>query len=335
LEKTNIETGADRLVNLVNRKKKVSIDEAARELGVGHDLIKEWSGFLEDEGLVTIEEKLSNTFLCEAKLDQPEFERKSKDYSPKKDAFIEEVEIALSSLQNEFQNFDHIKGEIQKLYSSLGVDLGAIDKGLSQIKYIESFKDKLEQEIADQKAAYQKELDTARQGLNEISQKYHKYTDSVSNQLERLIAMKTELAGMEEKENALDSEIERFRKDISSFPAELEKQKGEIQAVSMELDRKIEASELIADNIVKIVDGEISPLIDLIREDKFLNMLEIRQESLVLELKSNEASLSIEKQHQLYGAINEISYMIALLKSDDKQERADLEGKRLQKTARE
>ena len=41
-----IETGVDKLVNLVNRKGKIASEDAAKELGVSTTVVMEWVDFL-------------------------------------------------------------------------------------------------------------------------------------------------------------------------------------------------------------------------------------------------------------------------------------------------
>ena len=50
----NIQTGVDRLVALIKEKEKISIDEAAKTLGVSKINIQEWADFLEEEGIIEI-----------------------------------------------------------------------------------------------------------------------------------------------------------------------------------------------------------------------------------------------------------------------------------------
>ena len=122
----NIETGVDKLVDIIERKKRVSINEAADELGVSIPVVQEWADFLEDEGLITIEYKLSRTYLCERKLNKKEIEKKAKEYSSKKDAFTRKVEMALKSMERESAGFDRIKEEFKKLHESIGSDIDAV-----------------------------------------------------------------------------------------------------------------------------------------------------------------------------------------------------------------
>jgi hypothetical protein len=51
--------------------------------------------------------------------------------------------------------------------------------------------------------------------------------------------------------------------------------------------------------------------------------LELRQENLIFLLKNKKQQLELEKQHQIYGAVKEIDYILRMMKyneSDESQE---------------
>lgn len=53
-----IKTGADMLLDLVNKKKKISINKAANLLGVSEVVVKEWAEYIEEESdLIKLESK--------------------------------------------------------------------------------------------------------------------------------------------------------------------------------------------------------------------------------------------------------------------------------------
>ena len=75
-----IETGVDRLVKLVNSEKKISVENAAKKLGISKIVVQEWVGFLEEEKLISIDYKFSKMMLIERKLTDVEVkEKKNKD----------------------------------------------------------------------------------------------------------------------------------------------------------------------------------------------------------------------------------------------------------------
>ena len=61
--KVNIETAVDGLVKLVNEKKIIALDEAAKALGVPENIVNEWAVFLEEDKILKIEYKMTKPFL--------------------------------------------------------------------------------------------------------------------------------------------------------------------------------------------------------------------------------------------------------------------------------
>ena len=59
----NITTAVDSLVELVNRKGRISLEEASKELGIPENIINEWASFLEEENVILIEYKFTTPFL--------------------------------------------------------------------------------------------------------------------------------------------------------------------------------------------------------------------------------------------------------------------------------
>ena len=67
-----IETGVDKLVNIVRERGRIALADAAKELGVSTTVIQEWVEFLEEEGIISVEYKLTKPFLVERKLTKKE-----------------------------------------------------------------------------------------------------------------------------------------------------------------------------------------------------------------------------------------------------------------------
>lgn len=59
----NITTAVDSLVELVNSKQRISLEDASKELGIPENIINEWATFLEEEDILTIEYKFTTPFL--------------------------------------------------------------------------------------------------------------------------------------------------------------------------------------------------------------------------------------------------------------------------------
>ena len=78
IESSIIETGVDKLVNLIKERGRVALQDAAKELGVSTTVIQEWVDFLEEEGIISVEYKLTKPYLVDRKLTKKEVEAKAK-----------------------------------------------------------------------------------------------------------------------------------------------------------------------------------------------------------------------------------------------------------------
>jgi len=104
----NITTAVDSLVELVNDKKRISLEDASKELGLPEHILNEWANFLEEEGVITIDYKFSTPFL----LARTKKEIDEKDYSREIEIIFRELEVMLSGLKK--INMEH-KIQIRKI----------------------------------------------------------------------------------------------------------------------------------------------------------------------------------------------------------------------------
>ena len=101
MEGNIIETGVDKLVNLVKERGKIAMADAAKELGVSTIVIQEWVDFLEEEEIISVEYRLTKPYLVERKLTKKEVEKKAKEFSSKKDVFVRKAEVGLNFLEKQ------------------------------------------------------------------------------------------------------------------------------------------------------------------------------------------------------------------------------------------
>jgi len=58
-----LSTGVDNLIRLVKERGRVDTASASKELGIPQKAVEEWAHVLEEEGIVSIEYKLTRVFL--------------------------------------------------------------------------------------------------------------------------------------------------------------------------------------------------------------------------------------------------------------------------------
>ena len=59
----DIKTAVDSLIELLKKKKRLTLDETSKELGIPTNIINEWATFLEEEKILKIEYKFTTPYL--------------------------------------------------------------------------------------------------------------------------------------------------------------------------------------------------------------------------------------------------------------------------------
>ena len=153
-----IETGVDKLVNLIKTRGKISSADAAKELGVSTTIVMEWGDFLEEEGIISIEYKFAKPFLVARKLANKDVQEKAKEFSGKKDVFVRKAEISLSFLERESDKLKSLKEEFDKIKKDLGLDIGSIKNDLVELRKYEDLKINLDKKLQEQKTSSMNKL---------------------------------------------------------------------------------------------------------------------------------------------------------------------------------
>ena len=265
-ERKNIETGVDKLVDLINRKKKVSTTEAANELGVSVPVIQEWADFLEDEGLITIDYKLSKTYLCERKLSKKEVVKKAKVYASKKDAFTRQVETALQSLQRESEGFEKIKTEFTKLKDTIGKDIDQVRGELQELKHYEDLKKNIDKDILQQKLDYQEMLDKIRHQIADTRKKYEGFIEEIGLEKAKIEEARVEMTYLEKREDNLKKRIDALKEIVKSIESKIDEQRALIKGSVDKIKNDSKEAEKVQKSIKFRMNTELGPVIKIAKE---------------------------------------------------------------------
>ena len=141
-----IETGVDKLVKLVKAKGRLSMEDAAVELGVSLTVIEEWADFLEEEGFIQIEYKFTKPFLVDRKLSKSEISKKEKEFSGQKEVFIRKAEGTLTFLEKEAQNMKEVKAEFDKMKKEFVLGMKGIKEDIAELERYHQLKTSLNEQ---------------------------------------------------------------------------------------------------------------------------------------------------------------------------------------------
>lgn len=332
-EPKSIETGVDKLVALINRKKRIPLNDAAKELGVSIPVVQEWADFLEDEGLISIEDMLSKTYLVERKLSKGEVEKKAKEYVGKKDAFIAKVETAISSLQKESEGLDRVKEEFDKLKDAIGGDIDLVKEELAELKHYEELKKSMDKDILQQRLDYQTLLDGVRKKVMEEKKKYETYLDSIGGDKGKIEEATVELSFLQKKAETIQKRVDSLQTLMQDLQGQMDSQRKIISASLQALESKVKESEQIRIEMKSKVDIELAPIMAKIKsnEEKIMavqnavlqKIMAKHKEIDSYKLKSKEAA---EKLRTFFERRSNIQGMIDSLQKERTAIQNELEG---------
>ncbi|HLG24182.1 MAG TPA: hypothetical protein VI564_04620 [Candidatus Nanoarchaeia archaeon] len=209
-----IETGVDKLVALVKQRGKIALSDSAKELGVSTTVIQEWTDFLEEEGIISVEYNLTKPFLVDRKLTKKEVEEKSKEFASKKDIFVRKAEVNLNFLEKQQNDLRGLKGEFDKLKSDLGIELDSVKDELKELEKFQHLKEDLQKQLEEQRTEAKIKIGEFTSQLARDQRKYHEWVSDLKKEKEQLVKEKTEAKSIEEGEKFLDKKLREMKSMI-------------------------------------------------------------------------------------------------------------------------
>jgi len=248
-EDSVIETGVDKLLKLIERKTKLTIEEAAKTLGVSTNVIQEWADFLEEEGIVSIEYTLTHTYLVEKKMTRKEIETKAKDFKGKKDGFIRKVEGSIQAIENDTAGLDKVKKEFSELQIMVSSEIDKIKDKLSQLQKYEGLKKNLDRQIFDQHREFKdkiskldKEIFTAQKSYQDIINDIRSENTKLEEEKIKAESLKGQEDKLLEKIGLIEEIIKKLKsqiKDENSMVGDSESHIIKLQRIATETTENI------------------------------------------------------------------------------------------------
>ncbi|MGM5482732.1 MAG: hypothetical protein ACQESF_04690 [Nanobdellota archaeon] len=143
MDQDTLKTDVDEFIELVREKRKISIEEAAKELQVDQKTIESWTDFLVEEKILGMEYKFTTPYIFintheSASALPDDFETKESFYEKAKAKKIPDYQIKVAWLKYLDKNQQKIKSAFQKKAR----DKGLSDKKINELweKYYRSLK---------------------------------------------------------------------------------------------------------------------------------------------------------------------------------------------------
>jgi len=248
-KKSVIEPGVDKLVKLVSDRKKISVKEAAKELGVSVSSIEEWADFLEEEGIISIQTQFATVYLVEKKIGKKELKEKVKAVKGEKEDFMRRVESSINALQRDHEEIKLIDSEFRKIRSLLEDNFSKLSKKLEKLEDFRKSHREMEMKRKEIEQSYEKKINDLERKLKDDHKEYEKIIASVEAELERIGDEKKHLDQMKASEKELEGKVSEINQMISQVKSEIDKGNRQLDIDEERLKKSEESAKKIKDHI--------------------------------------------------------------------------------------
>ena len=244
-----ISTGVDQLIRLVRERGRVEIGQAARELSVQPRTVEDWAHVLEEEGLISVEYKLTKVFLVWKAPTAQYVAKKSEQLQERAGQTREQIESLLSRVDEGGRGLSGMEEEISRARSAVSMGPQEVEAMKQELAALSKNQEETAKDAGARLAKLQKKAAAfgAKTGLSAEK-------EEGKSELEREIGvlhkfeetLQSELSGAEEFFGAFEARSEAMRRSIeegSSGEAveELRKKLAEVSSLKTELAGAVEA----------------------------------------------------------------------------------------------
>ncbi|MGV8162674.1 MAG: hypothetical protein ACP5N2_05075 [Candidatus Nanoarchaeia archaeon] len=285
----NIKTGVDRLVEIIGTAKRISLDDASKQLGISQQVVQEWADFLEKEKLITIEYSFSKVWLCEKRLSKSEIASTAKELSSEKDAFSRKIDSAIKSLEKDTAGFEEIKTQFVKIQSTVKDKISIVEQELLELEKYTSLKQNLDKIIEKQKEEYEKQIGEIVSKVQKTKTEHDSITENIAKELKALSTEHEKVITIQRAQTELINTVNSAKVSIAHLEKEIAQEQNSITTRL----KKIDELKAQADALHKRISGDkespIAPIIHKISEDHKL-MIQ-KQDELILNAKAKTKEL--------------------------------------------
>jgi len=248
-----LKTGVDRLVSLIQEKKRISVPEAAKELGVSQVVVEEWADFLEEEGIISIDYKFATSWLIEKKLKKEEITKKVKEFHGKKDVIIRKSESLLSFLDKRGGDIKRIREEFRKIREDIHAESVNVEKELKELERYEELKKKIDNQVKNQDKIFADNINKIDGQIVRVQKKYSELLKEIGSE-EKII----------KAERLKTDSIKKIEDTIN-----IVKQKSKSEDIHIEdLESHIKKLKDLAEDTKEIINMQKSKIVPLAKESK-------------------------------------------------------------------
>jgi len=149
-----ITTGVDRLVQLVTRKKRISVVDAAKALSMPKVLVEELADFLEEKEAIGMEYKFGVAYLINKEMTSKETKERAKTFYGRREGFVRKVDSVLQYLEQESEGLPKIKEAFRQLTKEIDATVGRAKGELNLLAKYDEMKNAIDTQILEQEKTF-------------------------------------------------------------------------------------------------------------------------------------------------------------------------------------
>ncbi|MCX8194870.1 MAG: hypothetical protein N3G22_02070 [Candidatus Micrarchaeota archaeon] len=297
-----ISTGVDQLIKLIKEHGRIEITAAAREMKQPVRTIEDWARVLEEEGLISVEYKLTKVYLVWRMPSQEQVYQMGEKLDIKAGQAKEEIDLLLSKVQKGEEELAGIEEILKRVESAASVTPADIEKMKLEIAALQRKYSAMVKSSSERLARLRKRLDET------LAQAERKKGERQPAELEKELqvlrsfeaTIQSQLSDNETFFEAFEARVEDFRKRIEERKAnpEIEALKSELKEVRNLRSELMSAIEIVVEE-QKGINEKIAVI-----EEKISEIAQQESEEGIKKRLSDLKKMRSEAKKQ-YDIINE------------------------------
>lgn len=220
----NIVTGVDKLLQLLETKKKIDLDSAARELNLGKEVVQEWTDLLESEDMITVTNKFSKTWIEPKKITIKRVKETAKEIVSERDAVARKIEIAIKKLEKDTVGFSEIKNEFISIQSHIKNELDIVKKELGELEHYDSLRHNIDKDIETQRETYQKLLKAYDSQTSVYEERHKKLLFELDKNIKKTEQSEQTIKGLKSEKLDVEKAIQQSTSQLKTISNNLDKE---------------------------------------------------------------------------------------------------------------
>ena len=259
-----LETGVDKLVSLIKEKKRISVPQAAKALGVSPVVVEEWADFLEEDDVISIDYKFATPWLIDKKLKKEEIVKKVKEFHGKKDVIIRRSESLLSSVNKEGEDITKVRDEFKKIREEIHSEAGNVQNELKELEKYEELKKKIDSQIKTQDQIFADKIKQMDGQIIRAQKKYSELLKEIGSEEKIIKIEKLKTDSIKKIEDNLKNKIKKIEDTIGKI-----KQKIRSEDIYIEnVEGHVKKLKILADNTKEIINLQKKRIMPMAKESK-------------------------------------------------------------------